>query len=154
MASKKVDDNSLKYRRDSRTVEEFKKDLIEGSRIELEIVKRFCGMHDYKFEELGHDDGKIVTKLSSPVADFLINGEPVEVKFCRKHVSEFHMKTHHIESYVKQKAKLLFIMGWETVNPKYIFVNPEQFLDKPVVSYWNKLTFLCKTKDFEWSDLV
>lgn len=151
--------DSLSYRRDSRSVKEFAKDLKEGAEIEHQIIVRYCNQNGLFFMELGHDDGSEIKTKSSAAADYLVcdsldDKQPrlLEVKFCRPDNKEFKLKVHHVQSYIKQGAKILFVMGWDT-QPRYTIIDPNTVVDNKVVTFWNKLAFICKTKDYQWTVL-
>lgn len=147
-----ADDRSLKYRADSRSVEEFAKDIKEGNQIEKEIIERYCQKNNLSWKSLGNDDGEL-KKKSRPIPDFLVEGVPLEVKFCRKKNSEFHLKKHHIDTYVEMGTKVLFVMAYDTETPKYTIIDPKDVMNNTITKFWNKLVYRCKTKDFEWSEL-
>lgn len=143
--------SSVKYRADDRTVEQFKADIIEGNRIELEIIQRYCKITGHSYVQLGHDDGEFKEKSNS-IADFIVNGEPLEVKFCRNDISRFHLKKHHVDQYIKQGAKILFVMNYDE-TPMYTIIDPKSVTDYPVKVFWKKLSYFCKKKDFQWTPL-
>lgn len=144
-------ESSIRYRADGRSLEEFKNDILEGNRIELEIIERYCKQNGVKYVQLGNDSGELKEK-SHAMADFIVDGVPLEVKFCRKKISRFHLKKHHVEQYIKQGAKILFVMGWDDEKPLYTIIDPKSVLDYPVKVFWRKLSYLCKKKDFEWKE--
>lgn len=149
--TEKKKSSSFRYRADDRTEEQFKADILEGSRIEQDIIERYCKAHGYSYTQLGNDDGEFKEKSNS-IADFFVNGTPLEVKFCRNSISRFHLKKHHVDEYVKQGAKILFVMNYDE-KPVYTIIDPATVTDNPVRVFWKKLSYLCKQKDFTWHPL-
>lgn len=145
------DDSSIRYRADSRTKEQFLEDIKNGNAVERDIIERYCNKIGATYTALGNDDGEFKEK-SNAIADFLVNGEPLEVKFMRDRKSTFHLKKHHIDSYVKQGAKLLFVINYDK-SPQYVIIDPCSVQSNKVIFFWNKLCYKCKTKDFEWKEL-
>lgn len=152
MTDEKDIKNSIRYRADNRSMEQFKEDIKEGNRIESEIIQRYCDKMGYSYTQLGHDDGEFKEKSNS-LADFLVDGKVLEVKFCRNKIKKFHLKKHHVDEYIKQGAMILFVMGWDEKEPIYTLIDPRNIINNPVKVFWNKLTYICKAKDFKWLSL-
>lgn len=151
MTEDKKAKSSIRYRADNRSIEQFKEDILEGNRIEYEIIKRFCDKKGLEFVQLGHDGGEFKEKSNS-VADFMVDGKPMEVKFCRKDIRRFHLKKYHVDDYIKQGALILFIMNYDE-KPMFCVIDPNTVTHYPVRVFWQKLSYLCKAKDFTWEEL-
>lgn len=156
---------SLQYRLDHRTVDQFEKDIKECSNIERQIIDNYAHMffkkHGYfpNIENNGVDNsGNLIKRRVNSNADFIVNGELIEVKFSKKDQKKFHFKTSQLRSYIKQKAKLLFLNGYESPIPRYIIVDHEtmeKWLREKEPFYffpWRKEVIQVSENEVNWSD--
>jgi hypothetical protein len=154
---------SLNHRRDIRTVDEFKQDLLYASRAEREIIQRFglfywqvTGMR-LDIRDNGIDNsGKLLNKVDSR-ADFLINGEHLmEVKYNKKHLPYFHLKEWQLNSYIKQQCHILWVNNWEG-RPEFTTIKNvdlsriKETAEKLTLWQWgNKPVYRLYYDDFKW----
>lgn len=121
-----------KYRKDHRTEKEFRRDIADGSRIEQEIISVWTKKHlkNAAYSDHGCDNsGQYLdfTDVNSN-ADFEVEGIGlVEVKFSLPLIKKyFHLKISQVISIIKQGAYILFVNGWNTEQPLFILISPEQ----------------------------
>lgn len=127
--------NNLAYRADNRSVDQFAKDIEHGHKVERELVERYAKYVERKhgqklaIEDNGVDNsGKLLDKASTK-ADFLLGGMPLEVKFNNRMLRHFHLKVDQLESYIRQKAHILWVNGYEADQMEFTIVSPEQLLE-------------------------
>jgi hypothetical protein len=156
---------SLQYRLDHRTVDQFERDIKECSTIEKRIIDNYCRM---LYEQSGNfpnitnngvdNSGNLITNKVNSNADYLINDVLIEVKFCRKDQKRFHFKTSQLKSYIEQKAKMLFVNGYETDKPRFIIVDPEDMgkwlreKESFIFFPWKKEVIQVSENEVNWSD--
>lgn len=156
---------SLQYRLDHRTVEQFEKDIKECSNIERQIIDNYAHMffkkHGYfpNIENNGVDNsGNLIKRRVNSNADFLVDGELIEVKFSKKDQKKFHFKTSQLRSYIKQGASILFINGYETDSPRYTTFDTqvqEKWLSEKEPFYffpWRKEVIRVEETEVDWND--
>lgn len=158
---------SLMYRRDNRSVEEFEKHMIDCSSTEKEIINLYAEYLKQKhgieatIKNNGVDNsGKLIKGRVTSDADFLVNGKLIEVKFNRKMSKFFHLKESQVNSYLKQKADILFVNGWETPEPVFAILGKHDllFLQQgcepfPFFIWGNKTVYRLYSKDYNWKPL-
>lgn len=137
--------DKAEYRRlAGRTYEQFEKDIIKGHRDERIIADRFGKFYkektgeDLNIKDNGVDNtGKFldVSKVKDS-ADFLFNGQPVEVKIIKEKLFTFRLKLNLLKSYIKQNAHILLVLGWETDSPEFTIIDTETIKD--VVKFGKK----------------
>ena len=156
------------YRRDVRDTQQFAKDIKEGTNVERIIIEKFVQILKRKtdgtmnFVIKNHGCGNSGEWLSpnrvSTKADFDINGNLIEVKFCRPFSEMFHFKVHQIQSCILQSASILFVNGYGTSSPKYTYLTKSELIEfskkYKKVSYWEKETFEVPAKDLYWEDFI
>lgn len=118
------------YRMDSRTQEEFCKDIKKGNEREGLAMTLFTSYLrrelDFtgEIEDNGCDmSGEFIEDLSKvdTGADYLVAGKKVEVKTSTGHAVTIYLKKKQIESYIQQGASLLFVNGIERDIPAFTF---------------------------------
>jgi hypothetical protein len=155
-------------RKDWRTNEEFARDIFEGHRIEREIIdafarylKRMTGV-SVQIEDNGIDNtGRPLQQREVTLdPDFKLNGKLVEVKFIKPMAHNFRFKASHLDSYIKQNARVLLVNGWETPLPLFTILDPEKLKTirriKTAVPYepWGfKLCYFLNRDMFKWARL-
>lgn len=123
----------MKYRQDSRTKDEFAKDIKKCSEIEKTLISAYVSdiisKTGQKYTWRASNslaDGNLVenNKHVTTEADFIIiqpdgceNG--VEIKFSRKNSDVFRLKISQIKSYIKQGCDVVTFMGIDSNTPKY-----------------------------------
>lgn len=156
------------YRMDSRTVEEFARAIEQASKTERDIVERYVQQFERKWGvrlvvvDNGCDNtGKLLNyREVSTKADFLLNGEPFEVKFNNSLMKKFRFKAEQLESYLKQRATVLWVNGYQTQTPMYTILEQSDLeLIKgecaliPFIPWGGKLCYELYADDFEWTSL-
>ena len=157
-------------RKDFRSQRQFKKDikaahLIEGAILKrwLTVLKKTCG-RSFKYIEngCGPDGEYLRQKDVSTDADYYVTDIGyVEVKFSKMLLKEnFHLKTSQVKSYIKQRANILMVDGWNTEKAQFTFITPEQmeaFEGKyEVVAFAGmgfKLSYKINVNEFIWRPL-
>lgn len=159
-------DMSLAYRMDNRTPEQFKKDILEGHKIERQIIDAYVKQIEEEIgvilnvEDNGCDNSGKFLKRATSDADFLVNGTLVEVKFNKKMLKKFHLKQNQLHSYIKQGANILWVNGWETEQPVYTVLKKHDLLfirdGMEPISVWvwgGKLGYKLSADEFSWKPL-
>lgn len=156
------------YRMDNRTVEQFAKAIEQGSQIERDIIERYVQQLkrnwgiELTVEDNGCDNsGKLLNyQQVNTKADFLINGEPVEVKFNNSNMIKFRFKAEQLESYLKQGATVLWVNGYHTKKPTYTLLEPDnlEWIKRecsliPFIPWGGKFCYELCSEDFEWAEL-
>lgn len=120
-------------RKDFRTHKQFTKDIKEAALIERAILKRWCRV-------LGIDPDKVTETGCGPNGEYLSHSEVhtladyfvpdigyVEVKYSKPLLDGwFHLKVQQVESYLKQKASILMVDGFNSSKAVYTFIIPDQ----------------------------
>lgn len=159
------------FRFDNRSKEQFSKDIKECTSIERLLMEdyvkylnsRLNKKNHYKFIDHGVDNSgefleakKVVTK-----ADFLLThpNQPdrkIEIKFCRKNNSVFHLKIHQLESYIKKDVAIVNWMGIDTPEKRFCILTPQMMKDlltngkRIFFKPWMKECIRIENKDMEW----
>ena len=156
------------YRMDHRTVEQFAKAIEQGSQTERDIIERFVQQVERRegvrltVEDNGCDNtGKLLSyREVNTKADFLLNGEPIEVKFNNSCMSKFRFKAEQLESYLKQGARVLWVNGYHTQTPIFTLLDREDLEQIrrecaliPFIPWGGKLCYELYTEDLEWQEL-
>lgn len=151
----KTNNGGKDYRFDVRNKGEFVEDIRERSGVERRIIEKYCDLMGFEFEDKGVDnDGGFVEEANS-VADYLIRMPDddsflVDVKFSNQKLSVFHFKISQVDSYKQQGAVILFVNGYETPDPLFVFINPEELEKFPQELFWEKECYRCYMDDFKW----
>lgn len=138
----------MDYRMDVRTKDEFIHDISHSTEVESKIINAYKNQMEEKgyvinVSDNGCDnDGSILEddKVNTD-ADFNVNGKPLEVKFNKERLSEFHIKRYQLLSYIKQGASILWVNGWSTRNPRFTILKvkdlKEIYLDNSSIVEFN-----------------
>lgn len=155
----------MSYRRDNRSVKQFKKDIAEGTATEAEIIRMYIEYFEEKYglyvdvQNNGCDNsGKYLREDQiNAGADFKLNGRLVEVKFNNEKLDYFHFKQSQLESYLKQGAVVLWVNGWDTKRPRFTVLRKKHLLDikrrGKLVTFdgWGgKKCYRLYTEDYNW----
>jgi hypothetical protein len=153
---------------DHRTEEEFKRDIQEGTAIELDIILRYAHYVkrvyriDIAITNNGCDNSGefLAYRHVSTAVDYLINGKPAEIKFNKAKLSEFRLKAAQVESYVRQGASIILVNGYLSKQPKFTLITTKKLQEimntknqKPFVGWGGKMCYVLNTSDFEWFNL-
>ncbi|SFH22405.1 hypothetical protein SAMN05660649_04332 [Desulfotomaculum arcticum] len=154
-----------RYRMDNRTVEQFAEDIAQGTRVEREIISWYVRYYEMKYkialevEDNGCDNsGKLLERGEvNTLADFKLNGQPVEVKFNNKRLLRFHFKVDQLESYLKQRASVIWVNGYETDSPVFTVLKTVDLerirkTRKPVafLLWGGKMCYEIQAQEFKW----
>lgn len=126
----------VQYRKDKRSLKEFKADIKSAKQIEFDILVRWLDyIHKTKGIVLSYaanapgDDGEYLEDSEVTTdADYTVESYGlIEVKFSKpKMKKHFHLKVDQVASYIKQKATLLLIDGYETECPEWTLIYPDK----------------------------
>lgn len=164
------------YKFDDRTKEEFIADMEKGLKAEVSSINTFKSIlenSDVEHPEIiyvgSDEEGAITYDGDNEVAnvdlfpDYLlkfkenrrIRANFIEVKVCNPHSREAYFKVKQLEQYKELgKVVILFVMGFDTNNPKFILVKPEEILRlgiRPTQQY-GKATIKAPTHLFNWEN--
>ena len=158
-----------KFRFDSRTREEFKKDIADCTSTEATLMKLYVddlnkrkGENIYSYSDNGCDNSgayiasnkKVTTK-----ADFILHKRGgadrlIEIKFSKPDVSAFHLKTHQLKSYIIQDCAIILFLSINNDDIRYTILLPKNYenyiKNGEKKRMWGKDCIRLKTKDFEW----
>ena len=147
------------YRKDNRTLQEFKEDIKKYSEEQergLHLVFKALNIDlgDEDYTDNGVDNSGEYIEDDEEIhcdADFCLN-KKIEVKLCNPNINRFHIKVNQVKTYIKENAVILFIMGYDTDNPHFTFLNPKDVLDNyvDIVDLFEKRHFELKKTDFRW----
>lgn len=158
----------MKYRRDSRSEEQFAKDIEECSLLEQRLIKSYINDlslrkgKTYSYKNNGVDNtGKLIEddKKVTTAADFIIitpegNEYAAEIKFSKPERSYWHLKISQLVSYEKQNCCVIMFMGIETNNCRYTIILPQDIPNILQTAYktnlWYKPVVRLFNKDFTW----
>lgn len=165
-----------KYKFDSRTEEEFVKDMKKGLHAEVCCINTFreiLNKSDIESPDIvycgSEKEGEIVYDSTNHVAnvdifpDYLLKYKVrrriqcnfIEVKVCNPYSRECFFKVKQLEQYRDLgKVLILFVMGFQTDHPKYILVNPMSILNMGIepTDVYGKKTIKVPTHMFNWYD--
>lgn len=157
----------MSYRIDKRTLEEFKADIKESSKLEEKLLQRWLKTENlpiiYEFTGCGPDGEYLTEKDVTTRADFRVpNIGNVEVKFSKKELQTFfHLKVQQIDSYIKQKCLILMVNGANTQKATYTLLNNKYLKyirNNCVIINWygfgGKASYRCLIQDFTWRKLL
>jgi hypothetical protein len=124
------------YRFDVRNEEEFIRDIKVGHEREqkaIELYSEFLSNNEieHTIEPNGSDvEGKYIRDVQqvSKDADYLLNGEPLEVKTCQIKTETIYLKKRQIDDYIKQNSSVLFVMGIEEDEPVFTLMTPKDLV--------------------------
>lgn len=157
------------YRRDSRSVDQFKKDIKECSHLERELMILYvtflnekAGEALYSFEDHGVDNSGEFIEDNSKItckADFVLKtkgkrDKKIDIKFCRESHSRFHLKVNQLKKYLAEDVCIVNWMGIDTPDRAFCIITPKQIeqllaTEKPV-RMWYKECLRLNCKDFKW----
>lgn len=155
----------MSYRRDNRSLKQFKKDIEHGTKTEAEIIQMYAEYFEEKYalfvdvKDNGCDNSGKYLKASeiNTGADYLLNGRLVEVKFNNEKLDYFHFKKQQLESYLEQGAVVLWVNGWETKRPRFTVLRRKHLLQiqrrGKLVSFegWGgKKCYRLYAEDYNW----
>lgn len=157
---------NTEYRKDWRNDKEFENDILLGHKAEKDIINSFAnylreveGMKVIVEDNGVDNSGAFVAedKVSTD-ADFLVNGQLIEVKFMNNLCKEFRFKKDQLRSYIKQDATVLFVNGWQTDEPVFTLMSPEKMKDisetriaRPFQPWGFKPCYFLKAFTFKWT---
>jgi hypothetical protein len=153
------------YRKDNRSEDQFFKDIKIGNQTEKTIITQYAALFKKK-----HGSELIITDTGcdnegeplpedqiSTKADYLVNGEHVEVKFNNQLCHTFHFKASQLKSYLKQNANILWVNGFLTDQPLYIILEQKdlQWIKNtqttvPFEGWGGKEAYRLKSSMFKW----
>jgi hypothetical protein len=168
---KKHDVNVYKF--DSRTKEEFLRDMEDGLRKEVEAINVFrqiLNKSEVENPEViyvgSEEEGKIIFDGDNVAnvdlfPDYLLKYKKnrrarcnlIEVKVCNPHSKFAYFKKKQLEQYEELfNVIILFVMGINTNTPKFILVSPRQILGMGLdaETIYGKETFKCHVDLFDW----
>jgi hypothetical protein len=151
-----------------RSKEQFTKDIQSSSQKERDIIDRF--VQQYKRDQgiilivqdygCGNSGEFLPSKKINTKVDFMLSGQPVEVKFNNRNLKLFHVKTYQLDSYIKQGASILWVNGYETETPEFTFMRLEDLEwirdNCPVVHFqpWDYMEcYSVESNEFIWLPL-
>ncbi len=148
---------SNRYRQDSRTEEEFNKDIAESTKrerllMELYVNKLNNGLGTsgpYTFVDNGVDNtGKpLENDKVTTAADFLLKcpgkkDRLIEIKHAKGHIEQIHIKLNHLNAAIKNDVCILVFNGAETDNPQFFILRPKDIEEALKTGYrtrfWKK----------------
>ncbi len=152
------------YRKDTRTLNQFKKDIKECTDIENELISLWINYIDpgKKILPTGCDGtGKYLRDEEvSQVADFYIQGYGyIEVKFSKRPLKDyFHIKVNNINSYIEQRCTVLMFDGIE--SPRYTLISTDMLtniVNRCETIKWKgfggKLSYRIPLNKFIWREI-
>lgn len=157
----------MKYRKDRRSVAQFRKDIQESSQIEQELMEVYVSDLSkrrgvkYTFKDNGCDNtGKLLEDRNVTTdPDFLLitpSGikHKIEIKFSRPDKEDFHLKDDQLKAMYRHDCCLIMFMGIDTPNRRYCVIKPDKFMEilekAPKKVIWSKDARRLLVKDFEW----
>lgn len=162
------------YKFDSRSKEEFIKDMEKGLKNEVDVINVFREILKHtpvenpeivytgsdKEGEIKYDGSNIANVDLFP--DYLLKYKNdihrsrfnfIEVKVCNPHSRLAYFKKNQLEQFIEIGSVLiLFVMGCSTTDPKFILVTPEEIVSmgiKPELIY-GKETYKVDARFFNW----
>lgn len=162
------------YKFDSRSKEEFIKDMEKGLRNEVEVINTFrqilksTPLENPEIVYTGSEEEGKIKYDGDNIAnvdlfpDYLLKYKNenhrarfnfIEVKVCNPHSRMAYFKKNQLEQFREIGSVLiLFVMGVSTREPKFILVTPEQIMNmgiKPELVY-GKETYKIHANLFNW----
>lgn len=153
------------YRKDWRSDAEYANDIMVGHKTEQDIIQAYA-------KHLRHTQGIKVTIKNNGVdnsgkvidakdvttdADFIVNGELMEVKFMNNYCKNFRFKEDQLHSYIRQGATVLFVNGWKTDRPVFTLMDTKALKDiakhtkaQPFEGWGNKRAYFLRDSSFTW----
>lgn len=135
---------NLKYRKDNRTLEQFKKDIDNRTKKEkflVELFRKECEFRNHKIDivDFGVDNSGKLVKVASCSPDYLISvdgvGRLYDVK-CSPVSTRCTFKQHSLKKYVEYNANLLLFYGvgrldtslknFDKVNARFAIVSTDK----------------------------
>jgi len=160
----------MNYRFDSRSEEEFKKDIKDRTMEErslfllwLDLIERETGVRPkYTDTGCGKKGDLLEDKQVSTEPDFNVEGYgKVEVKFAKPNLLKvFHLKENQVRSYHKNNAIILMVNGADDPIPTFTILKPDalkRIMESCKVVPWKgfgwKPAYRINIKDFIWRPL-
>lgn len=163
---------NFNYRFDSRSEEEFKRDIRSRTLRERQLFFQWVALKEkelglpIKWEDKGCDNsGKFLENRDvSTEPDFWVEGyDLLEVKYSDPLIattSNFHLKVSHVNKYIKLSANVLMINGAATDNPQWTLLGPK---DLNNIKLWccavkwfgfgGKMSFEIPVNLYQWQNL-
>lgn len=139
------------YRFDTRTKEQFEKDIKERTAVEKAIIKDFARDKGLHFADFGCDNtGEFLEKATSR-PDYVVY-KLMEVKYSEEWIDTIHLKLYQVNAYKMYGAPILFVNGYNTDNPRFTVMDSEKIIRYPDVIFWGKKCLEIPASDFEWAD--
>lgn len=116
------------YRMDSRSQEQFIRDIKVGNERERQAIKLFKTYMERELKividvvENGCDmSGDFIAdeRKVSTGADYTVNGLALEVKTSVGHNVDIYLKVQQIDAYIRQGASILYVNGFERPSPAF-----------------------------------
>ena len=132
----------MTYRFDKRSPQKFKSDIKTCTLIERKLMQVYVdwlnaggGEHagKYTFHDNGVDNSGEFIADNSKIhcgADFILKtaggkDKKIEIKFCRKDLPEFHLKSKQIDRYIENDVCIINFMSVEANNPRFCIITPQ-----------------------------
>jgi len=156
------------YRKDKRSLKEFKADIKSAKHIELDCLMRWLKIQDkplsYQANAPGEDGEYLEDKEVTTDADYSVESYGLmEVKFSKPMINKhFHLKVAQVQSYLKQGATILMVNGYETERPEWTLIYPDKLEiltkhpDCPIIPYFGfggKPSYKIPVGLFYWREL-
>ncbi len=158
------------YRQDVRDEKTFRRNIKKSTIIEGKILKKWLDHLESKtgkrpeFRDNGCDNSgePLTDKQVSAAADYHVHGYGlVEVKFSYPRLDRvFHLKVDQVRRMIQDQARLLFVNGWETRNPRFCLVTPGRLLELtqgtkeiPWQGFGGKLSYKISVNKLKWTNL-
>lgn len=155
----------MSYRRDNRSLKQFRKDIKNGTETEKEILERWLTAQDVTHDAYSDtgccNKGEYLQDHQVNMdADFHVEGiGRLEIKFSRPMVDRLHLKCSQVKSYLKQDAAILLVNGWETDSPVYTIIRPqvlqaksEKWESGPFKGFGYKRAYRLYVSEFIWRE--
>lgn len=159
---KRASNDVVDRRLDHRSIEQFKAEIQEGHKAEWDIIQKFGRIIEREtgivpvIRANGSDmSGRYKSHEEvSCAADFCLGKLLVEVKFDRTFKPYFHLKVHQLESYVEQKAVIIFVRGYGTGQDRIAVLQPDLLLtsyEKIWFEPWQEYVVRIPANDILWA---
>jgi hypothetical protein len=143
-----------------RTKEQFIKDIKEAHKKERDIAERISIWYktnhnkDLHIEDNGVDNTGEYLEVEDVTtdADFVINGDLTEIKYHIKDLPFFRMKYRKLISYIKQKAYIILVNGYNTPSPRFCIITPKKMYR--LIKKRRKEGNIYRFKLWEWKMVV
>lgn len=160
----------MNYRFDSRSEDQFKKDIKSSTMTEralfllwLDLIERETGTRpDYVDTGCGKNGEFLEDSAVSADPDFSVSGYGnVEVKFSKPMIKDdFHLKVSQVKKYQEKKTTILMVNGIDHDVPQFTMIKPEAlanvtaFCEKvPWRGFGGKMAYKIPVGMFIWRPL-